>query len=460
MMLRITAGRGSWGSGAGRTLIARETMATVGIHPHETSAARPAVGAVPDKASAPGADAGRPVLFASGTLRQRSASTGMLNGHAGEAADEGAADDVLAAHLSEQVITYLGNKRSLLRFIDSGLKRVRRRLGKDRLSVFDVFSGSGVVARLMKLHSERLLVCDIEEYSGIVNACYLSNHQDVDHQAVRSWIDRMNREGHANEVDGVISELYAPRDDDAIQPGERVFYTRRNARFIDGARRVIDQAPPELRHQLLAPLLYVASVHANTSGVFKGFYKNSTSGIGQFGGNGRDALQRICKPFSVPYPLYSRRECDYSIYRGDANQLLGVLPHVDVAYLDPPYNQHPYGSNYFMLNLIASGRRPSSISAVSGIPRDWNRSAYNKRTLAKRSLQELAAGLDASMLLISFNSDGFIGRDEMVAMLEAIGPTEVLETSYNTFRGSRNLTARDLHVTEYLFLVEKAPGGR
>jgi adenine-specific DNA-methyltransferase len=414
--------------------------------------------ALPDAAPAPGGVAGRPLLYASARSREGAAGAGTpATGQASEEGDGGAAcDDVLGPHLSAQVITYLGNKRSLLRFIDSGLKRAMRRLGKQRLSVFDVFSGSGVVARLMKLHSERLLVCDIEEYSAIVNACYLSNHGDIDHQAVHGWIDQMNRAGHANEVDGVISELYAPRDDERIQCGERVFYTRRNARFIDGARRVIDQAPPELRHQLLAPLLYVASVHANTSGVFKGFYKNSTSGIGQFGGNGRDALQRICKPFSVPYPLYSPAECDYSIYCGDAHRLLGALPHVDVAYLDPPYNQHPYGSNYFMLNLIADGRRPGTISAVSGIPRDWNRSVFNKRTLAKRALQKLAAGLDASMLLISFNSDGFIARDEMVEMLEEIGPTEVLETSYNTFRGSRNLTARDLHVTEYLFLVDKA----
>ncbi len=427
-------------------------MATVGIHPQVAGNGRAAVGA------------GRPALFASAQQREGPGSiagSGTPSGHASALADDVAGtDEVLDPHLSEQVITYLGNKRALLRFIDSGLNRVRRRLGKEHLSVYDVFSGSGVVARLMKQYSERLPVCDIELYSAIVNACYLSNHRDIDHLAVRGWIDRMNREGHANQVDGVISESYAPRDDEAIQPGERVFYTHRNARFIDGARRVIEQAPPELHHQLLAPLLYVASVHANTSGVFKGFYKNSASGIGQFGGNGRDALQRILKPFSVPYPLYSRRECDYGIYLGDANQLLGALPHVDVAYLDPPYNQHPYGSNYFMLNLIASGRRPASISAVSGIPRDWNRSAYNKRTLAKRSLRELAAGLDATMLLICFISDGFIGRVEMVEMLEEIGPTEVLETSYNTFRGSRNLDARDLHVTEYLFLVEKAAGGR
>ena len=40
---------------------------------------------------------------------------------------------------------------------------------------------------------------------------------------------------------------------------------------------------------------------------------------------------------------------------------------VDIAYLDPPYNQHPYGSNYFMLNLIASYKKPSQISNSKGV---------------------------------------------------------------------------------------------
>ncbi|MDR0684304.1 MAG: DNA adenine methylase [Spirochaetaceae bacterium] len=37
---------------------------------------------------------------------------------------------------------------------------------------------------------------------------------------------------------------------------------------------------------------------------------------------------------------------------GDSNKIINNIPEVDLAYLDPPYNQHPYGSNYFMLNLI------------------------------------------------------------------------------------------------------------
>jgi len=56
---------------------------------------------------------------------------------------------------------------------------------------------------------------------------------------------------------------------------------------------------------------------------------------------------------------------------------------VDLIYLDPPYNQHPYGSNYFMLNLICTNERPHTLSKVSGIPGDWNKSQYNYKNKIK-----------------------------------------------------------------------------
>jgi adenine-specific DNA-methyltransferase len=43
----------------------------------------------------------------------------------------------------------------------------------------------------------------------------------------------------------------------------------------------------------------------------------------------------------------------------------------------------------------------------------------------------------------------------MKDMLNQFGRLEVLETRYNTFRGSRNLSGREIHVKEYLYLLEK-----
>jgi adenine-specific DNA-methyltransferase len=143
------------------------------------------------------------------------------------------------------------------------------------------------------------------------------------------------------------------------------------------------------------------------------------------------------------------------IYNGDSNEIIKTAPEVDIAYLDPPYNQHPYGSNYFMLNVIVDYKNPEEISKISGIPENWNRSDYNKGNHALSALTKLAANIKAKYVLISFNSEGFISLDEMKNMLNKIGKVEVLETKYNTFRGSRNLNNRDIHVKEYLYLLEK-----
>ncbi len=149
--------------------------------------------------------------------------------------------------------------------------------------------------------------------------------------------------------------------------------------LLDNLRQMIGDLPAWQQPYFLAPLLSEASIHANTSGVFKGFYKNPATGIGQFGGKGRDALSRILGEISLPFPVFSNFSAECKITREDANQLVGTLKDFDVAYFDPPYNQHPYGSNYFMLNLLVDYRRPQTVSPVSGIPQEWNRSRYNKR---------------------------------------------------------------------------------
>lgn len=202
-------------------------------------------------------------------------------------------------------------------------------------------------------------------------------------------------------------------------------------------------------------LLYEASVKNNTGGVFKGFYKNSKTNIGQFGGNGRNALTRILSDINIQKPVFSNYECKVHVLQGDSNLICKTLPEVDLAYLDPPYNQHPYGSNYFMLNLINNYKEPETISKVSGIPTDWNKSTYNKKAEALRSLKELCQNLNSKYILISFNSEGFVSYEEMTTMLESMGDVKTFDHKYNVFRACRNLKDRDIHVFEYLFLLKK-----
>lgn len=360
------------------------------------------------------------------------------------------------SYLTDQIITYLGNKRSLLSFIENAVSVVKERLEKEKLDVADIFSGSGIVSRFLKQHSAILYSNDLEDYCNTINRCYLANKADIDLDQLKAYYSEIKNILDTQPLrKGFISEMYAPQDDQNIKKGERVFYTTRNAQYIDTARQLIEKIPEPYKTYLLAPLLYEASVHNNTSGVFKGFYKNSKTGIGQFGGDGRNALQRILSDIELKMPIFSNFACETVISQKDANVLADELPPVDLVYMDPPYNQHPYGSNYFMLNLINNYKKPNEISEVSGIPVGWNKSQYNKKQTAKDSMFDLCKKLKAKYLLISFSSDGFISKEEMVDMLSSLGEVEVFDKEYNTFRGCRNLNNRDIHVKEYLYLVKK-----
>ena len=359
-------------------------------------------------------------------------------------------------YLSRQIITYLGNKRALLPFIGRAVRRVKEQLGKEQIDIFEPFTGSGIVARLLKKHASRLVVNDLEDYTVPLGECYLANRAEVSFEELGQWNRELSilLESPNRLQEGFLTELYAPRDESSIQLGERVFYTPENARRIDTARQFIATAPHQLRPFLLAPLLAAASVHANTGGVFKGFYKDRKTGIGCYGGRNGDALTRIRAPITVPLPTLSRFSAKVEVHQGDATAVAKLIPNVDLAYLDPPYNQHPYGSNYFMLNLITHYQRPTEISRVSGIPVHWKRSNYNKRQHARATFWDLATHIRAKYMLVSYNAEGFITVEDMVDMLASLGRLTVFEKRYNTFRACRNLANRPKHVTEYLFLVE------
>ena len=360
-------------------------------------------------------------------------------------------------YLSEQLITYIGNKRALLGQIGKAVMYVKKRTGKEHLRVFDAFSGSGVVSRFLKAHASFIVSNDFEDYAAVIARCYLRNRGSVNFIALSEIVEELNaRVADEPLPKGFIETLYAPKDESEIRKDDRVFYTTTNARRLDNYRRMIDRNSSQIFTICFwVPFLSTASVHSNTAGVFKGFYKDRITGVGQYGGTGLDALKRIKGKIKLEIPVFSKYECDYQILQDDTNKVASQIKEIDLAYIDPPYNQHPYGSNYFMLNLLVHYKRPDKISRVSGIPSDWRRSGYNVRTKSLPLLEGLLHKIDARFLLISFNNEGFISPDEMRAMLQKIGAVDEFSVRYNTFRGSRNLRNRTIHVTEQMFLVER-----
>lgn len=108
-----------------------------------------------------------------------------------------------------------------------------------------------------------------------------------------------------------------------------------------------------------------------------------------------------------------------------------------------------------MLNLILKNKLDVEVSKISGITQDWNRSAFNKSYSAFSSMEEIVKNLDSKFIVISYNSEGFINFEQIKTMLVKYGTVKTVEITYNTFRGSRNLNERNIHVSEYLFILQK-----
>lgn len=338
-------------------------------------------------------------------------------------------------YVHQPMITYIGNKRKLIDVIEGVVKRLNPK------SCADAFVGSGVVARMLLTHCEQLHVNDLEKYCEVLSKCFLVSPPWPDHEDIDRHIDAMNT---CPDKNGFITEMYASE--------ERSFYTPENGRRIDGMRQYIeDNVPDHLKPYCLGPLLVKASIHTNTSGVFKGFHK------GGWGGKGGHAQDRIMKRIEVEAPIWLQSPRDVHVHRKDACDFLRDLPPVDLIYLDPPYNQHPYGSNYFMLNLICTNERPHTVSKVSGIPGDWNKSQYNYKNKIREAM-ELTLCLateKAKHTLVSYNNEGFIKPEEWEELLKPY-TYEKIEIDYNAYRGSRNLKNRPTKVTEFLFVISSS----
>ena len=136
-------------------------------------------------------------------------------------------------YLSTQLITYIGNKRTLLPFIKNAIVLIKSKIQKEKIDFLDLFSGTGIVSRMVREHANIIHCNDLEKYSEITNRCYQTNQADINDKELTNTLKKLNRIIENNLTPGFIYDLYSPKNDQDIQYGERVFYTNLNAIFLD-----------------------------------------------------------------------------------------------------------------------------------------------------------------------------------------------------------------------------------
>jgi adenine-specific DNA-methyltransferase len=110
-----------------------------------------------------------------------------------------------------------------------------------------------------------------------------------------------------------------------------------------------------------------------------------------------------------------------------------------------------------MLNSILNNSvNPEILSRVSGIPNDWNKSDWNKKSTIKNTFSKLIENTKAKFILVSYNNEGFLTEQDFYEIMNKYGKVKMFEKDYTVFRGGNiKSNKRSNIVKELLFLLKK-----
>ncbi|WAS94661.1 DNA adenine methylase [Nannocystis punicea] len=308
------------------------------------------------------------------------------------------------------MIKYLGSKRLLI----PEILRVIRGLPEVR-TVIDLFSGTSRVGHALKAAGYRVLSNDHNAYAETLARCYVqADREDVLDDARRLVAELNALPGEPGYVTRTFCE-------------EARFFQPKNGARIDAIRRAIAEKslPPELEAVLLVALIEAADRVDSTTGVQMAYLKS-------WAARAHGDLE-----LRVPEVLSRATWGKGQAHRLDALAAAAALE-ADLAYLDPPYNQHSYLGNYHVWETIVRGDAPEAYGvARKRVDVQERRSPFNARTKIRATMEALVDAVRAPLMVVSFSDEGYLSRPELEALLARRGPVRVLSFDYKRYVGAQ-----------------------
>ena len=336
------------------------------------------------------------------------------------------------------MIKYLGSKRLLVPV----LGEIADAVGAG--TAVDLFTGTTRVAQEFKRRGLEVTATDSASYSGELSDCYVATDEDeVDLAALRSEIARLN--GLPGEP-GYVTRIFCEQ--------ARYFQPHNGAR-IDAIRAAIESDHPDgpLRPILLTSLLLAADRVDSTTGLQMAYLK-------QWAPRSYADLE-----LKVPALLPGRGHT----VRGDAVRTVERLDPVDLMYLDPPYNQHRYFTNYHVWETLVRWDEPEhygiACKRVDARDDERTRSVFNRKQDMPGALGDLITRARAGVVVVSYNDESWISPDEMTEALRVAGHDWVEVLAFDSKRyvgaqigihgpsGEKVGQVRRLRNVEYLFVA-------
>jgi adenine-specific DNA-methyltransferase len=292
------------------------------------------------------------------------------------------------------VIKYLGSKRRLVPVLSEICRAAGAR------TALDLFTGTTRVAQAFKAHGVHVTAVDSARYAHVFAQTYVeADAASTDLPALQGALDRLNALAG---TEGYVTEMFS-RQARYFQP--------QNAARIDAVRDAVER---EFAGSALYPLLLTSLIEAadrvdSTTGVQMAYVKQWAP--------------RSFNPLELRMPALL--EGPGRAVLGDAVALAPMLGHFDLAYLDPPYNQHRYFTNYHVWETLVAWDAPEAygVARKRVDARDPStRSAFNSKRTMGEALAAVVASVDCDLLVLSYNDESWLGRDELEAMCAHAGP--------------------------------------
>jgi adenine-specific DNA-methyltransferase len=125
---------------------------------------------------------------------------------------------------------------------------------------------------------------------------------------------------------------------------------------------------------------------------------------------------------------------------GDAVLLAPSLPEVDLAYLDPPYNQHRYFTNYHVWETLVAWDRPEHYGVACkriDAREPHTRSVFNSRRSMAPALEKVIGELKARVAIVSISDESWLTLPDLVEMCRPRGAVEVLTFDSRRYVGAQ-----------------------
>jgi len=297
------------------------------------------------------------------------------------------------------------------------LDAVRR--ASDASSVIDFFSGTSRVGHAFKGAGYRVLSNDHNAYAATLARCYVqADAEDVLEDAktlVREFNGLKGEPGYFTETFCVKSRFFQPK----------------NGARVDAIREAIAAKGlnPELEAVMLVSLMEAADRVDSTTGLQMAYLKTWAPRAHN------DLELRV--PDVLPRAKHGKGQATCL----DALEAAGLLEG-DVAYIDPPYNQHSYLGNYHIWESLVRWDRPEVYGiACKRIDVRQRQSIFNSRPQFAGIMRRLLASVRAPVLVVSFNNEGYLAREEMESMLAALwggeGKVTTIENDFKRYVGAQ-----------------------